>query len=184
MKALILRHPWPFTVAYLGKDTENRDWDDRLLELFGLPELVGHQIAIHGGAAPKRGKNQGWRELLAGITACHTMLGGELPEQAAQYLAQHIPEGQHIPAEHFILPGVVAVATVAGYSRASGSTWAIEGQLHIELSDVITLREPVACPGAQGFWNLPPVIEQAVMAQVQQPVPPRWGHLSLDEWLE
>lgn len=184
MKALTLRHPWPFAVAYLGKDVENREWDSRLVEVFGVDDLIGHQIAIHGGAVPKRGKNKAWRELLARVIACHEMIDGELPDSAAQYLAQKLPAGaDHIPAEHFVIGGVVAVATVAGYTRVSPSRWAIEGQLHLELRDVVTLREPVACPGAQGFWNLPPAIEDAVMAQVPAPTP-KYGHLTTEEWLE
>ncbi len=45
MKALTLRHPWPYCFARLGKDIENRSWP--------FPgDLVGQPIALHGGVMP------------------------------------------------------------------------------------------------------------------------------------
>lgn len=167
MRALTLRHPRGFAIAHCGKDIENREWDDRLADLLGLPRLIGEAIAIHGASAPKRGRNQGWRDFIGDLNALRGVLGGTLPDPAAQFLAGRNPVGELLP-EAFIVPGVVAVATIAGTTRASRDPWAAPGQLHILLADVVPLPEPVACPGSRGFWDLPDVIEREVRRQVEQ----------------
>lgn len=173
MKALTLRHPWPFAVAYLGKRVENREWDDRLASLMGLDELVGETIAIHGGTAPQRPKRKNvlptnpWRQFAGDLGHIREhILGGELPEEAAQHLARTCPGP--ITPECFILPGIVAVGVLQGVTRASRDRWAAQGCLHLLLDDVVTLPEPVACPGAQGFWTVPDVIAAEVQRQVAQ----------------
>lgn len=194
MKALTLRHPWAFAVAHLGKTIENREWDDRLAELFGLPQLVGEQIAIHGGAAPQRPKRPKpldklsrdnlWRQHCEDLQGVHRILGGELPDPAAQFLAQR--GIITLTPEAFILPGIVAVATISGTTRASRDPWAAQGQLHILLSDVITLTEPVQVPGAQGFWTVPPSVEADVRKQLtawsRVQIPADSGRTA-EEWL-
>ena len=170
MKALTLRQPWGFAIAHLSKDVENRDWDTRTAELMGLPSLIGQQIAIHGGALPKRGKNQGWREFTEALAYIHTLLNGELPDSAARFLARRMQPGASLRAEDFLVSGVVAVATISRASRDSQSRWAVPGCLHLELSDVMALPEPVACAGAQGFWAIPEVIEREVLRQIRVPV--------------
>lgn len=179
MKAITLRHPWAFAVAFAGKDVENRDWDDRLADLMGLPAFIGSEIAIHGGSAPKRGKNKGWLELTDGIRAIHGMTGGNLPNTAAQYLAR---QPGPLCAEHFITPGIVALATLTGARRGSESSWAVPGQLHLELSNVRPLSQAVLCPGAQGFWTLPPDLEEIVERRAAAPAG-KWGALDAAEWL-
>lgn len=194
MRALTLRHPWAFAVAHLGKPVENRDWDDRLAELMGLPQLVGETIAIHGGSAPQRprsGKHWSalaasnpWRQHCADLQGVHQILAGELPDRAAQYLARR--GVSTLTPEVFILPGIVATAVISGTTRDSRDPWAAHGALHIQLRDVVTLPEPVQCPGAQGFWTVPDAIERAVTQQVN-PTPtraPQYGHLTAQEWLQ
>lgn len=177
MKALTLRHPWTFAIAYLGKDCENRDWTDDLAELNGIRQQIGQQIAIHGGATPQRPKravplhklaeSNLWRQHCEALDAIRygPMLGQPLPHAARQFLRDHHQGGPLTP-ELFILPGVVAVATVQRVTRSSNSPWAVPGALHIELSDVITLPSPVECPGMQGLWSLPPSIEQDVREEL------------------
>lgn len=193
MKALTLKHPWAFAVAYLGKDCENREWDDRLTELMGIRRELGQRIAIHGGAAPARPKSarhwsqlaptNTWRQHCEDLQAVHTLLGGRLPDAAARCIATTYP-GERLRPEHFICPGIVAVATVERITRTSGSTWAAAGQLHIELSEVIVLPRPVQTSGKQGLWTLDPEIEQAVereltrWSQAQVPDPARLDAMS------
>ncbi|EYB67044.1 hypothetical protein DEIPH_ctg052orf0042 [Deinococcus phoenicis] len=167
MKALTLRHPWGFAIGWAGKDIENRDWDDRVADLMGLPQIIGEPVAIHSGSCPKRGRNQGWREFIAGLKAMRANLGGELPGSAAQFLASRSPEGPFAP-EAFLVSGIVAVAVISGTTRASRSSWAVPGQLHLMLSQVVALPEPVECRGAQGFWEVPEVVEREVRRQVEQ----------------
>jgi len=180
VKCLTLRHPWAFAVTWCGKPVENREWDDRLAELMGLPQLIGQEIAIHGGSAPKRGKNKLWRELTDGIWAIHGMTGGELPDAALQYLAQ---QSGPLCAEHFITPGIVALATITGAQRDSESVWAVPGQLHIELGSVRPLSQAVLCPGAQGFWALPPDLEEIVERRAAAEPLGRHGGLTGADWL-
>ena len=185
MKALTLKHPWAFAVAWLGKDVENREWDDRLADLMGLPGLSGELIAIHGGAVPRRGNNQGWRYLCQSIADIHRRLDGELPEAGAAELARRAA-GQPLNAEHFIMPGIVAVAVLSGSTRASRSVWASQGDLHLLLSDVVALPQPIEVRGAQGFWTVPEVIAEEVMAQVraaQNARPAQWAQLDGGAWL-
>lgn len=172
MRALTLRHPWAFAVAHFGKDVENREWDPRTAELMGLPQLIGQEIAIHGGALPKRGKNKGWLEFTDALGYIHQLIDGELPDGAARFLARRMQPGAPLRPEDFLVSGVVAVATIARATRNNPSNWAASGQLHLELSDVIALPDPVACPGAQGFWGLPEVIEKEVLRQVTGVRPP------------
>lgn len=177
MRALTLRHPWAFAVGFLQKDCENRDWDDHLCQLNGIHAMLGQRIAIHGGAAPQRPKRATplhklaesnlWRQHCEDLDGLRygPMLGQPLPTAARRYLLER-SQGQRLTPEHFICTGVVAVATVQRITRASTSRWAAQGQLHIELSEVITLPRPVACPGAQGLWVLPEAIEEAVQHEL------------------
>ena len=183
MKSLTIRHPFVFAICFCGKTIENRDWDDRLAELMGLPGLIGQQIAIHGGSAPKRGRNQGWRELLAGIEAIHHCLNGDLPDAAAEYLARKC-QGGPLLAEHFILPGIVAVATISGARRDSESVWAMPGQLHIELTEVRPLSQAVSCPGAQGFWSVTPEIAEIAERRAAPTPASEFAGTTGAEWLQ
>jgi hypothetical protein len=192
MKALTLRHPWAFAIAHLGKRIENRDWDARTADLMGLPQLMGETIAIHGGTAPQRPKRAGhwsqlaetnlWRQHCEDLQGVHRILGGELPDSAAQYLARRGVAA--LTPEAFILPGVVAVATVADVDVHSTDRWAVPGLLHIHLTNVITLPEPVQCSGKQGFWDLGDDLTAIVQARLTPPAPQQWGHLTAQEWLQ
>lgn len=191
MKALTLRHPWAFAVAHLDKRIENRDWDARTADLMGLPGLIGQQIAIHGGTAPQRPKRgrhwseladtNPWRQHCEDLEGVHRILGGHLPDSAAQHLA-HTLTGPLTP-EAFILPGIVAVATINGTTRSSTDRWAAHGQLHIHLTDVLTLPEPVQCSGKQGFWDLGDDLTSIVHARLAPPPREQWGHLTGQDWL-
>lgn len=175
MKAITLRHPWAFAVAYLDKPVENRGWDDHYCELVGLQDVLGEPVAIHGGTPPKRGNNAAWREFLDGFDAMVAMSGGRLTPAALERF-QGMTNLRH---EDFIVPGIVAVATVTHATRASRSPWAVPGQLHLLLSGVRALPEPVPCSGAQGFWTLPTHIEHAVRSQSE-----RMGVAQAEPWAD
>ena len=185
VKALTLRHPWPFAIAYLNKRTENRDWDPRTAELMGLPRILkaGEPIAIHGGTPPKRGKNKAWREFKAGYDAMVEMSGGMLTPEAQTYLQGVMGSGPMLH-EHFILPGIVAVATITHATRGTprGDPWAIPGQLHLLLNPVFTLPEPVPCVGSQGFWTVDEDdTEPLVQRQIERIPVPKTG-VTLQDW--
>ncbi|SMB93372.1 hypothetical protein [Deinococcus hopiensis] len=191
MKGITLRHPWAFAIAYLGKQVENRDWDDRLADLMGIHDLVGETVAIHGGTAPHRPKRKNvlptnpWREFTTDLGYIRdNILGGELPDAAAQYLARTCPGP--LQPEAFILPGIVAVAVVQGVTRASRDRWAAQGQLHILLDQVVTLPKPVQLSGHQGIWTVPEVIADEVTEQARQVLdtrPQQYAELGGAAWL-
>lgn len=193
MRCLTLRHPWAFAVAFLSKDVENREWDDRLAELMGIHAQVGQRIAIHGGAAPERPKRARhwetlapsnlWRQHCEDLQAVHRLLDGQLPDAAARYLASHYP-GQRLSPEMFICTGVVAVATVERVSRLVWPTspWTVRGALNIELADVQVLPNPVQCTGKQGLWDLGEDLTAVVERRLTETLPvctQRTG----EEWL-
>lgn len=173
LRALTLRHPWPFAICHLGKDCENREWDDRLARLNEIHAQLGQQIAIHGGSAPVRPRRKHWLELAADNPwrqLCEALEAWQtapelMTQAAADYLHAH-RAGEPLRPEHFVMPGIVAVATVQRVTRTSASRWAVPGDLHIELSEVTVLPQPVACPGSQGLWSVPPAIEGAVRRQL------------------
>lgn len=195
MKVLTLTHPWPFAIAFAGKDVENRDWSDDLARLNNAYRLSGERIAIHGGRTPERPRGKKlWHELAAtnpwrkhceDLEAMHRILGGELPDTAAQFLAGRCPDGVLKP-EHFICPGIVAVATVQRVTRTCQSRWAAQGALHIELTEVITLPRPVQCSGKQGLWDLGFDLEELVQERLLewsvQQIPADTGRTA-EEWL-
>ena len=184
MKALTLRHPWPFALAYLGKRTENRDWDPRTAELMGLPWVLkaGEPIAIHGGTVPRRGRNKAWRELEAGFEAMVEMAGGVLTPEAETYLKAVMGTGP-MQLEHFLLPGIVAVATITHATRGTplNDPWAIPGQLHLMLNPVFTLPEAVPSTGSQGFWTVGEETEHQVGQQIERIPVPKTG-VTLQDW--
>lgn len=151
MKALTLKQPWAWAVACAGKDVENRSWRPP-------DSLLGQRIAIHAGLSFDHDGD---------LAICHLA-----PPNVA------IPG----PADH-VRGAVVAVATLAGWVRGDGQFYLMRGVdtfLPIASSrspwffglygwmliDVVALPEPVPCKGAQGLWDLPPDIEQAVLRQV------------------
>lgn len=169
MRALTLRHPWPLMIALGFKDVENREWDERYAELVGLPGLIGEQIAIHGGAAPVRGKNRAWLEFCEALDYIRELVPAELPDHAGRHFAGRLQRAGrgHLIEEDFIQPGIVAITTISHVTRASQSPWAVPGQLHLLLSATCPLAEPVACPGSRGFWEVPPVVAAEALRQVR-----------------
>jgi hypothetical protein len=47
MKAITIRHPWPWAICYMGKPLENRDWKPSPYQL-----KPGEKFAIHAGKMP------------------------------------------------------------------------------------------------------------------------------------
>lgn len=198
LKALTLRHPWAFAVAFLQKNVENREWSDELARLNNIHGMVGEQVAIHGGAAPvrpKSGKHWSklaetnlWRQHCEALEYLSQQFADQLTPAGGAYLTRQRAGGPLKP-EHFILPGIVAVATVERVTRTSQSAWSVPGRLHIELSQVMVLPSAVQATGKQGLWTLDAPTEQAVREQLsawsrrQVPTAERLDRLSAAEIL-
>lgn len=155
MKALTLRHPWPFAICHLGKRIENRGWEPSPKQL-----RIGDRFAIHGGVAPKRGS-----------------VSYADPIQKAYLLSERFA-GVHFPPEEVIFrDGIVAVATFGGITldgriasaqHSDVDPWFDEtpGNKGWLLRDVIVLPEPIPRKGAQGLWDVP----DSVLRQIQEAI--------------
>ena len=131
MRALTLKHPWPYAICRLGKRIENRTWPPS-------PKLlaVGDWLAIHGGAVPK----------------------GAAIEEAIRdvmRLEETGRAGRFLPIGEVVMPGIVAVCRFGGTVRESDDPW-FNGPIGWLLHELVVLPEAVPCKGAQGLWELPP----------------------------
>lgn len=158
IKGITLKHPWAWAVAHAGKDIENRTW---------APERqgghVGMFLAIHGGVVPamNTGKREEVRLDLAHILGAGFPGVPDVPQEAVTTLSM----GGYVKGEEaYMVPGIVAVARLAGVVKDSPSPWAAQGQHHWHLADVLALREPIPHRGAQGLWK----IEDLALAQLRR----------------
>ncbi len=192
MKAITLHHPWAWAIAHAGKNIENREWTRDYAQRAGLFDLVQgkERIAIHGGSAPREGDNAGYRDFLQQLAGLNQVLkSGKLTARGkralkawkAQHRLQH-PGVEKIHRNALITPGIVAVVTIERVEEDRRgfmpSVWAMPGQLNLVLTDVVTLPEPIACTGAQGFWELPADVATQVtrLDQEIRDFPPKCPH--------
>lgn len=156
MKALTLRHPWPFAICFMGKRIENRSWKPPTA-------MIGQRFAIHGGKQPAGADN------IADIRFTFEDL--ERQHGRCDY---RVNDG--LTVRDIILPGIVATAVLdrvvsltAFRTRdadpALRDPWFdadVEGNVGWVLRDLIVLPSPIPCKGAQGLWELPFAIESEV----------------------
>lgn len=158
IRGLTLTHPWAYCIAHGGKDVENRSW---------RPERQGGKegmwLAIHGGTVP--GRNTGKREEARMDLAAALMLGVPTMPQIGPSAVMTLSFGHYVQGEEqFFTPGIVAVARLAGVTRNNMSAWAVDGQYHWQLADVLTLPEPIPHRGAQGLWQ----VEGAALVKLRE----------------
>jgi hypothetical protein len=139
MKAITLKHPWPWAVCRLGKRIENRTWKPS-------PKLLrpGDWLAIHGGSTPKGASREEYMEDLGSIIDV-------------------FPESRPIPIDASIMPGVVAVCIFVGVVEQSDNQW-FNGPFGWVLDRVVPLPDPVPCKGALGLWDIP----EGVLSEVRK----------------
>lgn len=141
MRALTLIRPWCWAIAHGGKDVENRTWQP--------PESIfGQRIAIHSGLK--------WDDEAAVSLIYAHRSGPRLPSP------EKWPGGRIVATA--VVDGTIAVEHGTPLAGLSLSRWFV-GPVGWLLRDVIALREPVPCRGAQGLWTLPVDIEERVRAQ-------------------
>lgn len=162
MKALTLRHPWPFAICHLGKRIENRPRAWRC--------LIGQRFAIHGGAEP-RGKHwslhcQQCEELVDrfGIPVGFDSFSRTALGAALQHIVdRNLDELRKVLTPRvMVMEGIVATAICHEIVTESDDPW-FEGPNGIVLRDVIVLPTPIPCKGAQGLWTVP----ADVLAQIE-----------------
>lgn len=131
MRAITLKHPWPWAVCRLGKRIENRTWKPSM--------KVGTWLAIHGGRVPTS------RDDLADVA----------DEAKALIRVFGVPRGavDVTLADVVAHAGIVAVCRFGGWVDRSKDPW-FEGPVGWVLEDVVVLPAPVPCKGAQGLWEV------------------------------
>lgn len=137
MRAITLIQPWPFAIAHLGKDIENRSWKPPA-------HVIGTRIAIHAGQKIDR-EALAMISLLAGVRG--VPLGG-LGHGAITSVA------------------TVAGYSAPGFVDPKQSKWRQLECFGWHLENVIALPEPVAATGALGLWTLTADQENAVTVQM------------------
>lgn len=146
MKAITLRHPWPFAVCYWGKRIENRVWQPRT-------ELKpGDRFAIHGGRPPTTAGNRQYLD--ATVNALLQQFG--IPRGFERFNAVAFLKAS-------VKPGIVATAVLDRVVTKSDDPWFC-GPFGWVMRDVIVLDAPITISGAQGLWTVPP----SVVAELQQ----------------
>ena len=125
--ALTLWPEWAYAIAHLGKDVENRSWRPPAW-------LIGRRLAIHAGAD------------LGGRPGRMARLEAQANLLCA--LGREPPVGVQIATRR-----IVAVVTVGEPTRDSQSPWAVPGEWHWPLTEVVRVDVPVL-RGAQGLWRL------------------------------
>lgn len=128
IRGLTLHSPWWLAITDYGKRVENRSWDPPRW-------MLGAFLAIHAGKTVDR--------------------------RAVEDLAEEF-DAPHLLTRRWPTGAVVAVATLERVARTGAElpaeqalTWWNGEDLAWVLSNVVPI-EPVACPGRQGLWELPP----------------------------
>ncbi len=141
LRALTLRHPWPWYVAHGPKRIENRTWKPPA-------NLHRQYLAIHAGKA--------WEpaEILDAVDWVKSMYErGIEPMEITPGKVADMPRS-----------AIVCVVRIDGFVTASADPWFV-GPIGWQLSDVVTLGEPVPCRGAQGLWEVPADVATIVRAR-------------------
>jgi len=139
MKALTLKHPWPFAICFLGKRIENRTWAPPR-------DLLGQRIAIHGGKMPTSQPQRNW---------CRDVIAG--------YRSRGVFAGEFCTAQIMSCTGIVATAVISHTVRTSDDPWFDGTGYGWVLTDVLVLPNPIPCKGAQRLWNVPADIESVLI---------------------
>jgi hypothetical protein len=149
MKALTLIQPWAWAICHAGKRIENRGWKPPR-------SLWGERIAIHAGK--------------------------QFDADSALGLFAH---GYGVPS---LVPhgAIVATARIVGVvtERKPGDlviesaleeppTWILSprnrvwfcGPVGWILDEIVVLREPIPCKGAQRLWTVPADVERQVLGE-------------------
>lgn len=169
LRALSVRQPWAWAIAYAGKTVENRS------QRFSYegPVAIHASLALdEPGFFPRNNAGRAAaRELdkLGGRSnfwdARHFYIGGS--RHPGQALGAIVAVARFSHCHH--------AADCGGRDMQDGhrlewrgcSPWAAEGQWHIQLDDVRPLTESVPCRGKLGLWTVPKEAEGAVRAQLE-----------------
>lgn len=149
MKAITLRHPWPWAIAVLGKRIENRTWKPSSLG-------QGDMIAIHGGAMPDN----------RGLYSVGRIARELIARPGNREIIERV-YGDRCELRDSIIQGIVGVATIDRFVTESDDPW-FQGPIGWVFSDFTAFREPIPCKGAQGLWDVPDNVVNAMRSAYKQ----------------
>jgi hypothetical protein len=145
VKALTIRHPWPWAICHWGKDVENRTWQPSA----GLLK-PGDKLAIHAGkmvpSIELRKSFEGMREM------------GAIDDDTKMPTMDDL-RGQE--------SSIVAVVLFWGTQLDHISPWFC-GPVGWCLNGLVVLPKPVPCRGAQGLWNVPADVLEKMREQFRK----------------
>ncbi len=171
MKAITIKQPWAWAITrrattYAGKDIENRTWTTPYRGL----------LAIHAGRTWDHAGGDSDVIWKAWAEYVRTTPDRRAASTTLDHTGPEFPRGAIVAVADFqrLHHSVTCVRTGhLGHLHPDGpyscSLWAIGGNggmYHWELANVQALREPVACTGRLGLWDLTDEIEAAVRAQL------------------
>lgn len=164
MRALTLYPEWAWAILHLGKDVENRLW---------LPPraLAGQWVALHAGAHV--GGRPGQVARTEGMLGLYEMAHRAGWMEVAQTLPTDDPfwwergaQRAHEPMSHEVTRrAIVGIVRFSSPARST-SPWAVPGQHHWPILQVVALPAPVLCPGALGLWRVPEALLQSILPHV------------------
>lgn len=149
--ALTLWPEWAYAIAHLRKNVENRSWRPPAW-------LVGQRLAIHAGA--NIGGRAGRRAFEEGVERLHAMMLS-LTAEELEAMPRTTPRMIQGSTRR-----IVAVVTVGEPTRDSASPWAVPGEWHWPLTDVVSVDVPVH-QGRQGLWRLTDEQQEALAEQLE-----------------
>ena len=158
MLALTVYAEWAWSICYLGKPIENRDFYPR--------SVIGSRIAIHAGVGPSSSTSV--TQVLGRLQECASRAGWACRiGSGAELMFSRRDVELRMPLRPRLTTGaIVATALVTGATQDSDDPWAdpLAG-CHWRLDQVRVLPEPVPARGMPGLWRVPPDAEIEVRKQ-------------------
>ena len=168
LRALTLWPEWAWAITHLDKRVENRTW------WHGLP--AGTRIAIHagkhvGGRPGPRAAGEAM-DLVCGM-AWEAGWDSDWNAVGSTVRTNFEKGDRSVTCWSHKIPtsAIVAVVELGARGARPHNGWTVPGDEHWWLDEVVVLRQPVPCSGAQGLWTVPEEVAAAVLAQVPRPTP-------------
>jgi len=153
MKVLTVRWPWAILIVKRFKDVENRSW-------------VNHHrgpVLIHLGSWwVEREALSLYRRVGKLEPNCLHSLG-----RFESWTGRRTAGGRVVGCKlHTALGAIIGQVDLVDIAPST-SKWAEPGQKHWQLANPVEFREPIACKGKQGLFNLPVELEEKVRTQLE-----------------
>lgn len=143
LMAVSLTPPWGYVIQHYGKRVENRAWVQHGKNHQRAVEQVGHWLALHGSRFRPEHRLE-----MAGVFM--DLLVKRLVPEQDNLMARAV---EH-PSD-FAVEGIFALARLVEFTTHHPSPWAVPGQFHLVLDQLVFLEKPIPCWGQEGMWEVP-----------------------------